>query len=338
MVGGLVENEQVVLGDEQPGQRHPAPLTAGQAAGERVQVEAVEQPGEDLADPASPAHSCSGLSPRTRSCTDRAVVEVVALAQRPTCRPRPWVTRPVFGLRSARRALRSGLSCRRRCGRPRRSARPPPMPRETASSSGLGPYALETDSRLIRFTRRQARRRGSGSGRSHHGRRPGRGHRRGATERHTPTPPMASGQIERMGLGARRGTRRSGRNRRPVRRARPSPGPAPACASATAQHQRRGLQVVAQRPAERLGVAGGERRHQLVGGPWPAALLAEGGAQPIALGIDLRGGQAAVGEREDPVEPASGRRRRQPLPRPRPRAVPPISAKGRRCREPRRAP
>ena len=57
VVGGLVEDDQVLLGDEQLGERDPAPLAAGERADDGVealreagQVEPAEEPGEHVAD------------------------------------------------------------------------------------------------------------------------------------------------------------------------------------------------------------------------------------------------------------------------------------------------
>ncbi len=56
VVGRLVEEQQVGSGDEEGGEGHPAPLSAGERADRRPQaadhrrVETAEQPGEDVAD------------------------------------------------------------------------------------------------------------------------------------------------------------------------------------------------------------------------------------------------------------------------------------------------
>src|SRR5690606_24067924 len=75
------------------------------------------------------------------------------------------------------------------------------------------------------------------------------------------------------------------------------------------QGQGRRLQVVGERRAEPAGVSGGERGRQ-------AGVQAGFGgvrAQPVVLGEHRRGGQAALGQGEDPVERAGGRQRGQEL-------------------------
>ena len=79
-----------------------------------------------------------------------------------------------------------------------------------------------------------------------------------------------------------------------------------------AQRDRRRLQVVVQGLAQEHRVAGADGLHEHVGhvGVGNAAP----GPEPVALGVDRRGRQAAVGQGEHPVEGATGQHRRQLLP------------------------
>jgi hypothetical protein len=83
MVGGLVQNDQVVFVDEQLGQGRTAPLTTGQAPGERDQVDVAEQAGEDLADARVTRPFVLGPAAEDDVLHRPRRVEVVALRQRP---------------------------------------------------------------------------------------------------------------------------------------------------------------------------------------------------------------------------------------------------------------
>ena len=103
VVGRLVEDEQVVLADQQLGQRDPAPLAAGQRADDgvehRVEVrrEPPNRPVSTSRIRASPAHSWSARSPTTSSRT-------VAAGSRSSCwastrDPQPAGVRDAAGVR-----------------------------------------------------------------------------------------------------------------------------------------------------------------------------------------------------------------------------------------------
>ena len=69
VVGGLVEDDQVVLVEQQRGQRAAPPLAAGQPDDGAVEGDPGEQLLDDLAGAGSAAHSWSGVPASTASRT-----------------------------------------------------------------------------------------------------------------------------------------------------------------------------------------------------------------------------------------------------------------------------
>ena len=96
MVGGLVERQDVAVGDQQRGQRHPAALTAAQSRRPRLSRDSASRCSTTRAGAGSAAHTWSGLPPTTtsRRSSPVEVVGLVADAHRQTPRR---VTRPESG-------------------------------------------------------------------------------------------------------------------------------------------------------------------------------------------------------------------------------------------------
>ena len=123
VVRRLVEQDDVVLADQQRGQRHPAPLPAGQPLQRRVEapdagrVDAAEQPGHHVPDP-----RVGGPLVRGGRADDRACGRRSRAGRRPTATPRRGAgraraSRARSPAPAAARAPAAAWTCRRRCGR-----------------------------------------------------------------------------------------------------------------------------------------------------------------------------------------------------------------------------
>ena len=128
VVGGLVEDDQVVLVQQQLGERAAPPLAAGQPDHRPVELDPGQQLGDDLAGARLGGPGVVGLpgeygvTHRVRVVEGVALVEVADRQARATSRPGRCRAAP------GRSAPAAASSCRRRCGRRPRSA-PPPTPR-----------------------------------------------------------------------------------------------------------------------------------------------------------------------------------------------------------------
>ncbi len=94
VVGGLVEDDQVLLVDEQLGERDPASLAAGERADDGVQalreagqVESAEQSGEHVADLGVPGPLVVGQVPDDLVADGRLGVERVVLGEHSEAQP-----------------------------------------------------------------------------------------------------------------------------------------------------------------------------------------------------------------------------------------------------------
>ena len=83
MVGRLVEDQQVGLGHEQPGERDPPPLTTGHAVHGGVEGHVGKQPGQDVAGPSVTGPVVLGAVPEHELPNSRGRRELVPLSEIP---------------------------------------------------------------------------------------------------------------------------------------------------------------------------------------------------------------------------------------------------------------
>ena len=169
VVGGLVEQEQVGVGDHQAGQRRPRLLAAGhrgrrlrplvarepepaqrrvdplveRVAAERPRTGAGGPRRPVLADAAVALEAASASAMRSRCAAPvrtavrrsgaamKTASRWASCASRPSVRPRLRTTSPAIGLVATRRRGAGASSCRRRWARPGRRGRPARSPRRS---------------------------------------------------------------------------------------------------------------------------------------------------------------------------------------------------------------
>ena len=148
VVGGLVEHDQVVVAEQQRGQRAAPPLAAGQAEHRAVEGDPGQQLLDDLAGARVGRPLVVGAAGEHRLADRVGVDEGVVLVQEADQQPARPATPGRSRAAPGRSSPRAAWSCRRRCGRRRRSARPRRRRARRRSSSGRTPYAFETRSRL----------------------------------------------------------------------------------------------------------------------------------------------------------------------------------------------
>ncbi len=125
VVGRLVEHQHVVARQQHPGQRHPAPLTAAQPADSaRRDPRPPSRCSTTSRVSGSAAHTWSGRPPTMTSRTEVPRIEVVGLPQIAHRQSGGVGDATRIGHAAPRSALAAAWSCRRRCGRRRRSHRP----------------------------------------------------------------------------------------------------------------------------------------------------------------------------------------------------------------------
>ena len=137
VVGRLVEDQQVGVVQQQPGQRAPAPLAAGEPVHGAVEGDAGEQHLDHLAGARVGRPLVVRLAGEHHLADGVAVVEQVALVEVAEVQPPDWETRPLSGSRPASRRSRVVLPSPLRPTTPMRS--PTPTPRLTSSRSTRTP-------------------------------------------------------------------------------------------------------------------------------------------------------------------------------------------------------
>ncbi len=158
VVGGLVEDDQVLLVDEELRQGDPAALTAGERGDDGVEAvleagegEAAEEPGEDVADLGAARPLVVGEVPDDLLPDGLPRVEGVVLGEDAEAQSAVVVTRPLSASSSlASIRMRVVLPSPLRPTTPIRS--PSDTPRDTPSSRARVPYTLLTCSTLTRLT------------------------------------------------------------------------------------------------------------------------------------------------------------------------------------------
>ena len=133
VVGGLVEEDDVLVADEERGERDAAALAAGEVADGRVPGDVASEAGDDVADCGSPAHSCSSMSP-TMACGRRS---------RLSSRSSPWSSMP--RVTPPRRVTRPPSGSMRPASRRSRVDLPSPLrPTTPIRSPSLSPTVTES--------------------------------------------------------------------------------------------------------------------------------------------------------------------------------------------------